>query len=149
VIYLGDDWHVRATRVLTILFAAAFVVSVIHYTDNTVNYADYPRSHSIPNPSQFLVGAAWFAFTAAGIAGYVLFRRGPSTAALVLLALYSGSGLVGIGHYTVPGATSMPAWRQAHVVADILLGIAMFGFVMWATRRRTLSASRAPTPQPD
>jgi hypothetical protein len=146
VIYL-DEWHRRAVRILTVLFAAAVAVSVVHYLDNTINYADYPRSHSLPNPSQTLVGAAWFLFTAAGIAGYVLFRRAPSTAALVLLALYSGSGLVGIGHYTVPGATGMPAWRQAHVVADILLGVAMFAFVMWAARSRALSESRVPTPR--
>ena len=96
-------------RVLTVIFAVAVLVSIVHYTDNYVNYADYPEPRSGPNPSQALVLGAWFAFTAAGLAGYLLFRRGPSTLALVLLAAYSGSGLVGIGHYLVPGATSMPS----------------------------------------
>jgi hypothetical protein len=77
---------------------------------------------------------AWFPFTAAGLAGYLLFRRRPSGLALVLLAAYSGSGLIGIGHYLVPGATSMPWWRQAHVCLDITLGIAMLSFALWATR---------------
>ena len=148
MIYLVDPaWHRRAIRLLTVLLAAAVAVSVVHYTDNVVNYADFPQDGPLPDPSRWLVGASWFAFTAAGIAGYVLFRREPSTLALSLLAVYSGSGLVGFGHYTVPGAFDMPALRQAHVIADILLGLGMFAFVVWAARNRTLSASRAPTPR--
>jgi hypothetical protein len=54
------------------------------------------------------------------------------------LIAYSFSGLVGIGHYTVGGMTDEPLLRQAHVVADILLGFAMLGFGIWAfTKRRT------------
>ena len=142
MIYLVDPaWHQRAVRLLTPLFATAVLVSVVHYTDNVVNYSDFPRNGPLPDPGRWLVLGAWVLFTAAGIAGYVLFRRGPSTLALSLLAFYSGSGLVGFGHYTVPGAFGMPAARQAHVIADILLGIAMFAFVMWSAR------SRAPTPR--
>jgi len=90
----------RATRALTVLFWTAVAVSVVHYADNYVNYEDFPRSSSAPNPSQAAILLAWFAFTAVGVAGYLLFRRGPTTRSLLLLALYSGSGLVGIGHYT-------------------------------------------------
>ena len=53
----------------------------------------------------------------------------------MLLAFYSGSGLVGIGHYTVPGAMDMPVFRHAHVVADIALGVAMLVFVARAASR--------------
>lgn len=149
MIYLVDPaWHARAVRILTGLLAAAIAVSVVHYADNVVNYADFPLDGPVPDPSRGLVAGAWFAFTVAGIAGYVLFRRGPSTRALALLAFYSGSGLVGFGHYTVPGATDMPVARQAHVVADILVSLAMVGFVAWAARNRDLSPSRAPTPRP-
>ena len=130
------DEHRRAVRVLSWIFAVAVVVSIIHYTDNYVNYHDYPQSRTLPNPSAALVLGAWFAFTAAGLAGYVLFRRGPSDAALILLAAYSGSGLVGIGHYLVPGATSMPWWRQAHVCLDIACGVGVLAFAMWAVRAR-------------
>jgi hypothetical protein len=128
--------HPRAVRGLTFVFAFAVVVSIVHYTDNYVNYADYPPPRSAPNPSAGLVIAAWFVFTAAGVAGYLRFRRGPSDLALLLLAVYSGSGLIGIGHYLVPGATSMPWWRQAHVCFDIAAGIAVFSFAAWVTVRR-------------
>jgi hypothetical protein len=128
--------HRRAVRILGWIFAVAVMVSIVHYTDNYVNYNDYPQARTVPNPSAALVLGAWFAFTAAGLAGYLLFRRRPSDLALVLLAAYSGSGLVGIGHYLVPGATSMPWWRQVHVCLDIACGIAVFSFAVWAARAR-------------
>jgi hypothetical protein len=122
-------------RILGGIFAVAVVVSIVHYTDNYVNYHDYPQSKTL-NPSAAVVLGAWFGFTAAGLAGYLLFRRRPSDLALVLLAAYSGSGLIGIGHYLVPGATSMPWWRQVHVCLDIACGIAVFSFAIWAARAR-------------
>lgn len=141
--------HRRAVRILSVILAVAVAVSIIHYTDNYVNYHDYPQSRTLPNPSAALVLGAWFAFTAAGLAGYLLFRRRPSGLALILLAAYSGSGLVGIGHYLVPGATSMLWWRQAHVCFDITCGIAVFSFAMWAARARrhgplSLTPQQAP-----
>ena len=125
-------------RRITALLAVSFVVSVIHYTDNTLNYADFPSHGPIPDPGATLVGSSWFLFTAFGIAGYLMLRRGRRQAAAICLAVYSGSGLAGIGHYTIPGATSMVWWRQAHVIADILCGIAVFVVA--------LSLLREPTP---
>jgi hypothetical protein len=128
--------HRRAVRVLGAIFAIAVAVSIVHYTDNYLNFDDYPQApRGVPSSAALVLGA-WFVFTAAGLAGYLLFRRRPSNLALVLLAVYSGSGLVGIGHYLVRGATSMPWWRQAHVSLDIACGIAMFSFAMWAVRAR-------------
>jgi hypothetical protein len=128
--------HRRAGRVLSVLLSTAVAVSVVHYSDNYFNYDDYPASSSIPSPSATLILASWFAFTTAGIAGYLLFRRAASDLALLLLAVYSGSGLVGVGHYTVAGATNMPVWRQAHIVADIACGVAMLGFALWTLQQR-------------
>jgi hypothetical protein len=128
--------HQRAVRALSAIFAVAVVVSIVHYTDNYVNFSDYPQPTTGPKPSAPAVLVAWFAFTAAGLAGYLLFRRRPSGIALVLLAAYSGSGLIGVGHYLVPGATSMPWWRQLNVFLDITCGIAMFSFAVWAARAR-------------
>ena len=127
--------HRRAVRILGGILAVAVVASIVHYTDNYVNYHDYPQARTL-DPSAALVLGAWFGFTAAGLAGYLLFRHRPSDLALVLLAAYAGSGLIGIGHYLVPAATSMPWWRQAHVCLDIASGIAVFSFAIWAARAR-------------
>ena len=115
----------------------AVAVSVVHYVDNTVNYADYPQAESGHDARRRLtepdargggvvhlhgVRRAW---------GCGCSSRGRIAAAAVAIAVYSGSGLVGFAHYAVPGATDMVWWRQAHVVADIVCGLLLFGFALW------------------
>ncbi len=51
--------------------------------------------------------------------GYLLYRRGAIRSASAALALYSLSGLVGLGHYTATGITEAFWLRQAHVIADV------------------------------
>ena len=132
----------RPLRTLQAILVVAVVVSVVHYTDNFVNFDDYPPPRSLPDPGAASIPIAWVLFTGAGLAGYLLFRRAISTPALVLLAVYSGSGLIGIGHYLVPGAFDMPWWRQLHVGLDIACGVAVLAFVAWTTRHR-VAAERA------
>ena len=124
--------HDRALRLLTAILAVAVAVSIVHYADNYFNYDEFPQSETLPNPSAALVGLSWFLFTAAGAAGYLLFRRRSYVLACISLGFYSGSGLVGILHYSAEGMTEAVWWRQAHVIADILLGAAMLAFAVWA-----------------
>jgi hypothetical protein len=129
--------YLRATRVLCWLLGIAVLVSVVHYVDNYVNYDDYPvpgPDAAVPAPSARLVAVGWFVFTALGAAGLLLWFRRHITTSAVFLTGYSVSGLIGIAHYTVPGATDMAWWRQAHVVADIVCGAAVLGFALWAAK---------------
>lgn len=130
------------------LLGVAFVVSVVHYTDNYANYDDYPQPGpgDLPAPSATVVALGWFVFTAFGVLGVWLWLRGRITAAAVALTAYSVSGLIGFGHYTTPGATDMVWWRQTHVVADIVCGIAIFGFAVWAAAK--LPRVREPATPP-
>ena len=121
-------------RVLQGLLAVAVLVSIVHYVDNVANYDAYPEPTSGPAPTRAVIAASWFAFTAAGVAGYLLLARGRVGAAAACLAVYAGSGLVGIGHYTVEGATDMVWWRQLHIVADIACGFAVLAFAVWLVR---------------
>ncbi len=125
----------RALVLLAALLAVAIAVSVVHYTDNVLNFEDYPQPTSGPAPSATVIAVAWFVFTAAALAAFALFRRGHLAAAAAALAVYSLSGLVGAGHYTVPGAGTMPWWRHTHIVADIVCGIAVLAFAVWTARQ--------------
>lgn len=120
-----------ARRILPVLFWTAVAVSIVHYADNFASYGDYPHGDG-PEPSSGVVLGAWFVLTPSGLAGYRLWLRGEIRKGAMLLTVYSASGLVGIGHYTVAGMTGQPAWRQAHVVADIVLGAAVFAFALWS-----------------
>lgn len=112
------------------LLLAAVAVSVVHYADNVANFADYPEPASGPAPSPAAIALAWLAFTAFAALAWRWLGEGRTRAAAIALAVYSGSGLVGLGHYTVPGAFAMPWWRQAHVLADIVLGLAVLAFAL-------------------
>ncbi|HYG92504.1 MAG TPA: hypothetical protein VD859_02865 [Nocardioides sp.] len=132
--------HRRATKVLLTLLGIAVAVSVVHYVDNYVNYDDYPvpdPGSAIPVPSATVIAVAWFVFTASGALGVWLWFRRRITAAAVALTGYSVSGLIGFGHYTAPGAFDMVWWRQTHVVVDILCGLAVLGFALWAASNRS------------
>lgn len=116
-------------------------VSIVHYADNYFNYDAYPHSPTAAEASAPLIPIAWVVFTVAGVTGYLRFRRKADGVAILLLAFYAGSGLIGIGHYTVPGALDMPWWRQAHVIADILSGGAiLLCAVVLATRGHSSQA---------
>ncbi|MBA2522992.1 MAG: hypothetical protein H0V25_06625 [Solirubrobacterales bacterium] len=144
-----DPRHRTALVALTAIFWTAVAVSIVHYADNYFNYESFPQSETLPNPSALTVLLAWFALTAFGLAGYELFRRRRYPIACICLGVYSGSGLVGIAHYAVPGMTDAVWWRQAHVVADIFLGAAVFAFALWGARRMpvySLAESRQPMP---
>lgn len=122
----------KARRILPVIFWTAVVVSIVHYTDNYANYSDYPHGTG-PEPSAAVILGAWFVFTPLGLAGYLLYRRGRIRTGSMFLLAYSGSGLVGIGHYAlVSGMTAQPAWRQAHVIADVLLGASIAAFALWS-----------------
>lgn len=123
-------------RRIYVAVAIAFVVSVVHYADNVVNFADYPQPSAGPAPSASVIGVSWFVFTAFAGAAIVLLRRGQTMPAALCLSLYSISGLIGLGHYTVPGAFDMPLWRQAHVGIDVACGVVILGLAIGLLRER-------------
>jgi len=132
----------KPDRNIAILVLMAIAVSIVHYTDNYTAYEEYPVADSLPNPSQTVVGTAWFVFTAFALAGLYFLWNGRHRAAGISLAAYSGSGLVGIGHYLAGGTGDFPWWRHAHIVADITLGIAVFASALYLVRLPSAAARR-------
>ena len=128
----------KPDRTITVIVLVAIAVSVVHYTDNYTAYEAYPRSDTLPNPSAAVVGGAWFVFTAFALSGLYFLWNGRRRAAGISLALYSGSGLVGIGHYLAGGTGDFPWWRHAHIVADITLGVAVFASALFLVRSQTV-----------
>lgn len=135
----------RLRRAATVVVGFAIAVSVVHYLDNTVNYGDYPVPDSGPVPSAAVVAVSWFAFTAFALLGLRFLHEGRARAAALCLAVYSGSGLVGLAHYLAPDATAMPWWRQTHIVADILCGFAVLTIAVLLARAGAPSARPTTT----
>ena len=121
--------------ILTVVLALALASSIVHYTDNYLAFDRYPQSDTGPTITADTIWIAWGVFTAFGLAGYLLYRRGQIRAASGLLAVYSLSGLIGIGHYSAPGMSELAPWRHVHIGVDILCGIAVLAFAVWSVQQ--------------
>ena len=114
----------RELRLTGWVLATAVIVSVVHYTDNTVRYDEYTQGvHTVI--SQPLIPISWVVLTAAGIAGYRCLRRGSRQPAASLLALYSVSGLIGPLHYTAAPPDAFDWLQNTFIASDTLLGVAL------------------------
>ena len=122
-------------KLLNIVFFTAVASSLVHYTDNYLAFDRFPNDGPGPNITANSVWIAWIVFTAFGVAGYVLYRRGQIRQGSALLAVYSISGLIGIGHYTASGTSRLAWWRHVHIGVDILCGIAVLTFAIWSVRQ--------------
>ena len=129
-------------RVVRNVFVIALLLSVVHYIDNTVSYDDYTggKDSFITRP---MIPLSWVLFVAAGIAGYRFFKQGERTKAGWLLALFSVSGLIGIGHFTSVSPSDFSAFQNTFIALDFLAGLAVF---VLAVRIATgKSVTRPPT----
>ncbi len=127
--------HDRATRTLQVLLVAAFLVSIVHYVDNTVRFDDYAKDQGGP-VSQVMIPLAWVVFTGFGLWGYLQYRRGEWTRAAVGLGVYSASGLVGLAHYTAGTPAEFDALQNTFIVLDVFLGASVLAFAFWLVLAR-------------
>jgi len=125
----------RSVTVLRVLLGLGIAVSIVHYIDNTVRYDDYVQGASTP-VARWMVPAGWILFTAAGIAGLLLYERGRYGPAAGLLAFYSVSGLIGFAHYQSISPTDFDGLQNTFIVLDIACGASILGFAIWAAVRR-------------
>ena len=128
-------------RTLNVVFFAAVASSVVHYTDNWLAFDRFPDGGPGPSITADTIWIAWIVFTAFGLAGYLAYRRGRIELGAGLLAFYSLSGLIGLGHYSAPGMSQLAWWRHVHIWVDIACGAAVLAFAVWSVRQR-----RAPRP---
>ena len=114
---------------------AAIVSSVIHYTDNYVNLEDYPQPHWI---NHAVIPSAWALFTAFGIAGYLLYRRGRLVPAGLCLLVYSYTGLSSLGHYRFGPLSDFTPKMHIGILLDGVTGAAVFivGVLLIVSRMR-------------
>ncbi|GAB3419022.1 hypothetical protein [Flindersiella endophytica] len=124
----------------SLILGIAFVLSVFHYADNVARFDRYALSPDSPVTAPFQVLLAWVIFTVAGVIGYVQLRRGRWWPAAVLVAFYSLSGFVGLGHYGDASPGEFDALQNLLIVTDILAGFAVLGLALWLVFKRALPA---------
>jgi hypothetical protein len=112
-----------------ILIAFA-VTTILHYTDNYFRFDRYPQA-SPPSIHKAMIWQAWLIFTAFGMAGYLLYRRGNWKVAGLCLAVYSISGLISPLHYRYGSLSDFDVVQHVFILADGILGLAVLGSAFW------------------
>ena len=121
----------RATRVLQVLLVTAIAVSIVHYADNTIRWDEYTQGNDTGLITRPVIPISWVVFTVAGIAGYLLHRRGRWPLAAACLGFYSVSGLISLGHFTEVSPADFDAFQLTFVVLDFVLGAAILAYALW------------------
>ena len=115
------------------ILLSAFLLSIVHYVDNTLRFDDYsPDPGLITRP---LIPISWVVFTAFGVWGYLQYRKGEDAKAAVGLAVYSASGLIGPLHFTAVSPSDFDWFQNLFVVLDTLAGLAVLGVACWLALR--------------
>jgi hypothetical protein len=120
----------------------AMLLSVVHYIDNTLRYDDYTGGQDsfITRP---MIPISWVLFVAAGITGYRYLKQGNRSRGGWLLAVFSLSGLVGVGHFTTVSPSDFSAFQNVFIALDFLAGLAVFVLAVRAVTAKAVS--RPPT----
>ena len=123
------------------VFVVALLLSVVHYIDNTIRFGDDTggKDGFITRPR---IPISWVLFTIAGVAGYRLLKQGNRGLGASLLAVYSVSGLIGIGHFTTVSPSDFSAFQNTFIALDFLAGLAVF---VMAVR---IGTARGPVSRP-
>ena len=141
--------HARRTRLVLIVLAAAVVESLVHYADNTLRYDDYVSDHpTFPATiiERWVIPVSWVAFTVVAVLAYQAFRDGRRRPAAALLAVYSVSGLISLGHFVDISPSHLSLFQNVFVFGDIALGVVVLAIAAWTAL--TPAPPFAATPAP-
>ena len=121
--------------------AATIVLTLFHFTDNTVAIDSYPKASWQPDWFVWVVPAGWILFTAAGVLGYRAYRDGRYARAHALLAFFAYGGLVSLGHFLYGGPDELTTRGLASVIVDALAGSTVLAVTIWSIAARRSAAS--------
>ncbi|WP_410593160.1 hypothetical protein [Amycolatopsis sp. lyj-23] len=117
---------------LRVILGFSLLSTTLHYTHNTVRYADYPQLRGVsPLAGGIAVALAWVVFTAFGWFGYRAYTQGRYHRALAFLLVYSLAGLITLGHF-LTGVPQIPAFWFATIFTDAAAGLTLWVFLTWA-----------------
>jgi hypothetical protein len=122
---------------LLALVLAYGTASLTHHVHNALYLDSYPYMPVFLTSAT--VYGAWVCVAAIGLAGYLLYRRGHRLSGLVLLAVYAGLGLDGLGHYRLAPMTAHTPAMNVTIALEVgsatILLIAIARLVFKQSRR--------------
>jgi hypothetical protein len=118
-------------------------LTLFHFTDNAVSVDSYPKAGWQPDWFEFVVVAAWFAYTAVGVAGYRLYREGRYGAAHASLLVYGYLVLSSLGHFLYGSPGELTTRGAISVFVDVAAAAVVIAVAIWSILARRAGAPRA------
>ena len=123
------------------------LVTLFHFTDNAINVDAYPKAGWQPSWFEWVVAVGWVVYTAVGVAGVVLYRRGRFRAAHTCLLVYGYLVLSSLGHFLYGSPSELTTRGLISVFVDAAAGSVVIAVALWsllARRSRPAPASAPP-----
>jgi hypothetical protein len=112
-----------------LVVGASVVLTAFHFADNYFSIETYPQPEWI---SGAVVLVSWPLFTALGIAGYLLYRRGCFAEAHAFLIAYSYTGLSSLGHFLSGSPDEFTIRGLVSILIDGVAGTAVLAVALWS-----------------
>jgi hypothetical protein len=113
--------------------AASVLLTGFHFADNYISIETYPQPEWVTGP---VVLISWPLFTALGVAGYLLYRRGQFANAHAFLIAYSYTGLSSLGHFLSGSPDEFTTRGLVSVLIDGAAGTAVLAVALWSILAR-------------
>ena len=134
-------------RTVGIAVGATIALTAFHFTDNIVNVDTYPRQEWLSGSFIQIAGLIfWPLFSAFGVIGYLLYRRGRFPLAHVYLLAFSYLGLVSLLHFTAGSPSELTTRGLVSVLIDGVCGVTVLAITLRSiiARRRAAALAGAP-----
>jgi len=105
------------------------ISTILHYTDNFVDYDKYPQPAWITPDSIYL---AWIALTICGVLGYLFYVKNAFWSAYLCLGIYSITGVSSPAHYLYPAHHAFSGKMHLLIWTDAIAGISLLFFILWS-----------------
>jgi hypothetical protein len=128
-----------AVSIVGLVVLASVLLTAFHFTDNYVSIETYPQPDWVTRAAVLI---AWPLFTAFGVAGYLLYRRGRFYLAHAFLLAYSYTGISSLGHFLSGSPDEFTTRGLVSVLLDGAAGAAVLGVTVWSV----LARARGTTP---
>jgi hypothetical protein len=139
----ATDTRSPSSATIGFVVGASIVLTAFHFTDNYVSIDTYPQPDWVTGAA---VLVSWPLFTALGVAGYILYRRGHVAAANAFLVAYSYAGLSSLGHFLSGSPDEFTTRGLISVLIDGAAGAAVLAVAIWsivAHRQRMAGTAEA------
>jgi len=131
-----------SASIVGLVVLGSIVVTAFHFTDNLVSIETYPQPGWV---SEVVVVVSWLLFTAAGVVGYRLYRKGELLMAHAFLFAYAYAGLSSLGHFLSGSPDEFTTRGLISILIDGVAGSTVLATVVWSifARRGEAEAARS------